>query len=60
MSAATQQRLDLHNVNIDFGIALRGLCGFTHLATGRVCQLPYRHPGPCLLRSSREKRASDS
>ena len=50
-SLGTRQRLDLHNVNIDFELALRGLCGYTHLATGRVCELRYRHRGPCRLRS---------
>jgi hypothetical protein len=47
MRPARPQRLDLHNVNVDFAAALRGLCGFTHLATGRVCELPNRHDGPC-------------
>ena len=42
-------RLDLHNVSIDFAAASAGRCGFTHLDSGRVCQLPHRHPGPCRL-----------
>ena len=33
-------RLDLHNISIDFAAASAGLCGFTHLNSGRVCQLP--------------------
>jgi hypothetical protein len=42
-------RLDLHNISIDFAAATSGLCGFTHLDSGRVCQLPHRHHGPCHL-----------
>jgi hypothetical protein len=45
-----QSRLDLHNININFAAASRGRCGFTHLDSGRVCQLPHRHRGPCDLR----------
>ena len=41
-------RLDLHKISIDFAAA-SGLCGFTHLDSGRVCQLPHRHHGPCQL-----------
>ena len=41
-------RLDLHNISIDFAAA-SGLCSFTHLDSGRVCQLPHRHHGPCQL-----------
>jgi hypothetical protein len=33
-------RLDLHNISIDFAAASAGLCGFTQLDSGRVCQLP--------------------
>jgi hypothetical protein len=51
MSAATQERRDLHNVSIDFAAASQGLCGFSHMPSGRVCRLPYRHPGPCDLRA---------
>ena len=40
-------RLDLHNVSIDIVAAEAGRCGFTHLASGRVCWRPHRHPGPC-------------
>ncbi|HEY6684967.1 MAG TPA: hypothetical protein VI094_02035 [Propionibacteriaceae bacterium] len=42
-------RLDLHNISIDFAAANPGLRGFTHLDSGRVCQLPHRHHGPCQL-----------
>ncbi len=40
-------RLDLHNVSIDIVAAEAGRCGFTHLASGRVCLRPHRHPGSC-------------
>ena len=44
-----RRRLDLHNISIDFAAASAGRCGFTHLDSGRVCQLPHRHHGPCQL-----------
>jgi hypothetical protein len=44
-----RSRLDLHNISIDFAAASAGLCGFTHLDSGRVCHLPHRHHGPCQL-----------
>ena len=50
MSAVAQERRDLHNVSVDFAAAAEGLCGFTHVPTGRACRLPYRHAGPCDLR----------
>jgi hypothetical protein len=40
-------RLDLHNVSIDIVAAEAGRCGITHLASGRVCLRPPRHPGSC-------------
>jgi hypothetical protein len=52
-----QSRLDLHNISINFAAASRGRCGFTHLDSGRVCQLPHRHRGPCDLRLSNRVRA---
>ena len=53
MNARTdvRRRLDLHNISIDFAAASAGRCGFTHLDSGRVCQLPHRHHGPCQLQS---------
>jgi hypothetical protein len=45
-----QCRPDLHSISINFGVASRGRCGFTHLDRGRVYQLPHRHRGPCDLR----------
>jgi hypothetical protein len=44
-----RRRLDLHNISIDFAAASAGLCGFTHLDSGRVCHLPHRHHGRCQL-----------
>lgn len=49
-ASAGTQRLDLHNASVDLAAALRGLCGFTHLPSGRVCALRHRHPGSCQLR----------
>lgn len=42
-------RLDLHNTSINIVAADAGRCGFTHLASGRVCWRPHRHPGACDL-----------
>jgi hypothetical protein len=50
MTVAAQQRRDLHNISVDSSLAAEGLCGLTHLPTGRVCRLPYLHAGPCDLR----------
>jgi len=47
VSTVTRQRLDVHNVNVNSAAAAQGLCGFTHLASGRVCRLPSRHSGAC-------------
>jgi hypothetical protein len=41
------ERRDLHNASIDFQAALAGYCAFTHLASGRVCRLPYGHVDSC-------------
>jgi hypothetical protein len=40
-------RIDLHNAEIDDDAARAGLCGMTHLATGRCCVLEARHIGSC-------------
>jgi RNA polymerase-binding transcription factor DksA len=37
-----ERRRDLHNTSINFDLAVAGRCGFTHIPSGRVCQLPYR------------------
>jgi hypothetical protein len=57
-----RRRLDLHNISIDFAAASAGRCGFTHLDTGRLCQLPHRHPGRCQLQNQRHntRRAAGS
>jgi hypothetical protein len=53
-----QRRLDLHNISVDFAAASSGRCGFTHLDSGRVCQLPHRHSGPCHLQPQCRKHAA--
>jgi hypothetical protein len=53
-----QERLDLHNISVDFATATVGRCGFTHLASGRTCQLPYRHRGGCMLRPRQQPHRS--
>jgi hypothetical protein len=58
MSAATHERRDLHNVSVDFAAASEGLCGFTHMPSGRVCRLPDRHAGPGDLRPRPVGRAT--
>jgi hypothetical protein len=44
---ATAPRIDLHNPEIDDDAADAGLCGMTHLPTGRCCRLPVHHAGSC-------------
>jgi hypothetical protein len=48
------ERRDLHNSSINFEAALAGHCAFTHLASGRVCQLPYGHVDSCRFAVPRE------
>jgi hypothetical protein len=40
-------RRDLHNSSTDFVAAMAGYSAFTHLASGRVCLLPYEHRKDC-------------
>lgn len=47
--AEVPPRLDLHNSSIDYAAAIAGRCGFTHLDSGRVCQLLHGHDDPCQL-----------
>jgi hypothetical protein len=47
--SAPLQRRDLHNSNVHYAAAMAGHCAMTHVASGRVCLLPHRHPGPCEL-----------
>jgi hypothetical protein len=49
-TSGAQRRRDLHNTSINVAAAIAGQCGFTHVASGRVCHLPHGHPGPCDLR----------
>jgi hypothetical protein len=49
-TSMAQRRRDLHNTSINIAAALAGQCGFTHVASGRVCHLPQGHTGPCDLR----------
>lgn len=43
-------RRDLHNAEVDRDLAVGGLCGNIHLATGRRCRLPAHHGGGCEFR----------
>lgn len=36
-----------HNSEINTTAAMAHRCGMTHLASGRLCLLPERHPGSC-------------
>jgi hypothetical protein len=51
-------RIDLHNPEIDDDAAGAGLCGMTHLATGRCCRLPVHHMGTCRFVSPHAHRES--
>jgi hypothetical protein len=42
-------RLDVHNTNINEAAAREGRCGTVHLPTGWMCQLPALHDGACQL-----------
>jgi hypothetical protein len=42
-----QERLEIHNIEIDQAVAGQHLCGNLHLPSGRVCLLPERHRGGC-------------
>jgi hypothetical protein len=46
-STRALERRDLHNSSINLEAALAGHCAFTHLASGRVCRLPYGHANSC-------------
>jgi hypothetical protein len=39
-----------HNAEVNTAAAEAELCGMTHLATGRICLLPRRHPNGCDFR----------
>lgn len=42
-----QVRAESHNSQINTAAAQAHRCGMTHLASGRICLLPERHPGSC-------------
>ncbi len=44
----------IHNSNENAAAADAGLCGRTHLASGRLCLLPERHPGGCDFRQEND------
>ncbi len=48
------ERTDSHNASVNKELAEAGLCGMTHLATGRVCVRPARHSGSCDFRTREE------
>ncbi len=43
----TTIRLDVHNASVDPAYAACGLCGMTHLQSGRVCVRTAHHEGSC-------------
>ena len=49
-SRPSPARAESHNSQINTAAAQAHRCGMTHLASGRVCLLPERHPGSCDFR----------
>lgn len=47
VSPSDSIRAEGHNSQINTAAAQAHRCGMTHLATGRICLLPERHPGSC-------------
>ena len=47
LEAENPVRREIHNSEIHTTAAAARRCGMTHLASGRVCLLPERHPGAC-------------
>lgn len=47
-------RLDVHNASVDPAYAACGLCGMTHLQTGRVCVRSAHHEGSCDFQPRRD------
>ncbi len=47
---AAPVREESHNSEINTVAAQAHRCGMTHLASGRLCLLPERHPGSCDFR----------
>lgn len=52
---ANHERLDGHNASVDSGLALAGLCGVVHLASGRTCRLSAHHPAACELAYAKQR-----
>jgi hypothetical protein len=52
IGSGSLQRLDRHNPEIDDDAAEAGLCGMTHLPTGRRCLLPLHHVGSCVFQDA--------
>ncbi|MDA8298240.1 MAG: hypothetical protein M0004_16970 [Actinomycetota bacterium] len=50
----TTPRLDVHNASVDPAYAACGLCGMTHLQTGRVCVRTAHHAGSCEFQPRRD------
>jgi hypothetical protein len=48
----------VHNSEVNTVAAEADLCGMTHLATGRLCLLPKRHPGGCDFRTEGDVEAA--
>ena len=47
LPVSSGERPDLRSLHVREDVALSGLCGNVHLATGRTCILPERHQGSC-------------
>jgi len=52
-----EERLEIHNIEVNTAVAVAHRCGMTHIATGRVCLLPERHLGGCDFRDPADLRS---
>jgi hypothetical protein len=52
-----EERLEIHNIEVNTAVAAAHRCGMTHMATGRVCLLPERHLGGCDFRGPADLRS---
>jgi hypothetical protein len=48
-----RHRLDLHNSSFSFAADAAVYCGFSHVASGRICLPPARNAGACRLQHRR-------
>lgn len=48
------QRLDVHNSNVDQAAAEEGRCGATDLNTGRTCRQPALHRDGCIFDAAQQ------